>query len=441
MAQWRGNPRNPAPNDVQEPIDRSEKIILDNRPTHIRRDTDVQKDITVGFEDIDGAILTQLEQLQFQVVDAGNPVKVPTFYGSPQLWVSAKRDGYMRDKQGKLILPAIVFKRTDSADDTTLRFFNRYLNVPVMKRYSEKNQYTQFATLVGQNVPVTEIYNVVVPSHIILTYHFIVWTEYVEQMNTIIEKFRFNTNDYWGSTKGFRFRTRIESFGHTVELEAGDDRLVKTEFDLVTHGYILPDTITKLEKTHMTTAKFFTPKKIVMGLEVVATDYDMTKLNNNSEKWRNPDYPNLQHDAPIPVPPVSVNTSIVDNGATGIRVDNSPLFLRIVPVPTTQNAKSQDGDMSYDSQYFYLYINGWKRAAISEFIPACSDNSPAIGTEGTVAFNDQFFYIYSSGAWRRVAMATVTLSTPGSEGDVMYDTSFIYIYTNGSWRKMALTSF
>ncbi len=399
MARWKGDPKDPAPNDVQEPIDRSEKIISDNRSSHVRRDTDAQKDITVGFEDIDGAIMLQLKQLQIQVTDTGKQIDVPVFYGSPERWVSAKRDGYLRDKQGKLILPAIVLKRTDSADDDTLRFFNRYLNVPVMKRYSEKNQYTQFATLVGKNAPTSEIYNVVVPSHMILTYHFIVWTEYVEQMNQIIEKFRFNTNDYWGSTKGFRFRTRVESYGHTVELEAGEDRMVKTEFDLVTHGYILPDTITKLEKTHMTTNKFFTPKKIIMGLEVVASDYDLTKFNDNSEKWRNPDYPNLQHDAPIPVPPISTNVSFITSNGITARYN-------IVPVPVVQNAKSQPGDISYDAQYFYLYSNGWKRVAISAFDQDCSDNIPASGaTEGSIAYNDQYFYIYTNGTWKRVAIS------------------------------------
>lgn len=436
---WRGNINNPSPNDVQEPIERSEKIIVDNRAEQVRRDTDTQKNFTITLYDIDETILLHLEQMQLQVTDVGKVVKVPIFYGSPERWVSAQRDGYLRDKQGRLILPALILKRTNSENDTTLQFFNRYLNTPVIKLYSQKNQYTRFSTLVGKNVPVNEIYNVVVPSHMILTYHFIIWTESVEQMGGLIETIRFNTNDYWGSKKGFRFRTRVESYGHTVELQANEDRIVKTEFDLITHGYILPDTMTKLEKHSMTTQKMFTPKKIIMGVEVVATGYNMQQLDKNKEKWRNPNYPNLQVDVPIPSPPISLNTDIIDN-SVGIRVDNSPLFLRIVPVPTTQYAQGQDGDMSHDSQYFYIRVGEWKRVAISEFVPICSDTIPLIGQEGQTIYNSQFFYIYTSGLWRKVAISETDVFSTGQDGNVMYDGNYLYIYISGSWRRVAISA-
>jgi hypothetical protein len=314
------------------------------------------------------------------------------------------------------------------------------LNTQVIKLYSQKNQYTRFSTLIGKNVPVNEIYNVIVPSHMILTYHFIIWTELVEQMNGLVETIRFNTNDYWGSKKGFRFRTRVESYGHTVELQANEDRIVKTEFDLITHGYILPDTMTKLEKHSMTTRKMFTPKKVIIGIEVVATDYNMEQLDKNREKWKNPNYPNLQADVPIPEPPVSVNTDIIDN-SVGIRVDNSPLFLRIVPIPSTQYARGQEGDMSFDSQYFYICIHGgWKRTAISEFVPVCTDTVPLTGQEGATTYNSQFFYIYTNRAWRKIAISETDTFPDGQDGNVMYDTNYFYIYISGSWRRAAISA-
>jgi len=438
---WKGNIGNPSPNEIQEPIERSEKIIDDNRALQVRRDTDDQKNFTITLLDIDETILLQLEQLQLQVEDVGKQVKVPVFYGSPERWVSAQRDGYLRDKQGKVLLPALILKRTNSENDASLQFFNRYLNTPVMKLYSPKNRYTRFSTLMGKNTSVHEVYNVIVPSHMILTYHFIIWTAYVEQMNKLVETIQFNTKDYWGSKKGFRFRTRVESYGHTVELQANEDRIVKTEFDLVTHGYILPDSMTKLDRHMMTTEKYFTPKKIVMGLEVVATDYDWQQLDTNRQKWQNPNYPNLQADVNIPSPPVSVDTRIV-TGIVGIKVDNSPLFLRIVPVPLIQDAGGQDGDMSYDSEYFYLHTNHkWRRVAIVEFTPTCSDNVPITGNDGSTSFNTQFFYIYSKGKWRKVALNSIRLSIHGSEGDVMYDAAFLYIYTGGAWRQVAISLF
>jgi hypothetical protein len=441
MSSWRGDQKNPAPNSLQEPIDRSEKIIKDDRSLQIRRDKDIQKDFTISLEDIDTTILQHLENMQIQVDDNGQKIKVPIIFGPPEKWTSAQRDGYFRDKQGKLILPLIVVKRTNSESDTTLQLFNRHLESSVMKRYSSKNQYTQFNTLCGKNVPVNEVYNIVIPSHMLLTYHFIIWTELVEQQNQIVQTIQFNTKDYWGTTEGFKFRTRTESFSHTIEMEADEDRVVKTEFDLATHGYILPYSTNYLERHKLTTRKLLTPKKVVIGMETVSGNCDFNGLNKNKEKWRNWKYPNLQKDVVIPSPPVSLDTSIVDIAATSIQVDNSPLFLRIVPVPSTEFSSGQDGDMTYDSQYFYLYNKGWRRVAISHFVQACSDNIPPGPTTTGVAYNSQYFYVYSGGGWKKVAMSTISLSTPGYEGDVMYDTEYIYIYTSDSWRRVALTSF
>ena len=445
---WKGDIQSNAPNPVQEPIERSEKNARVNRAEEIRRDKDVQKNFTITLEDIDNTILGQLEDLQLQVTDAGKEVKVPTYYGSQERWVSSQQYGYMRDKQGKIILPAIVFKRMTTASDETLKMFNRHLVVPVRQMYSEKNKYTKFSVLAGQNAPVGEVYNTVVPSHVLLTYHFIIWTAYVAQMNKLTEALKFATSNipYWGKTNSFRFRIKVDSFGHTVELGANEERVVKTEFDMEVHGYLLPDMMTELERHKMTTQKQMTPKKIIMGIEVVATGVDVF-ANDNSEKWRNPQYPNLKYGVTIPAPGLAVDTTIQDESFlpggkwAGIPVDNSPLFLRIVPVPTTQNSRGQDGDMSYDSQYFYLYVNKWRRIAISAFVPVCLDNIPLAGTEGETSFNNRFFYIYSYGGWKRTAMADVTISTPGLQGDIMYDTSYVYIYTDDRWQRTALASF
>jgi hypothetical protein len=454
---WKGNINNPVPNTVKETVERSEKFVTnndpaafisDNRAEQVRRDTDNQKNFTISFYDIDEAILTQLEQLQLQVVDQGKQVKVPIFFGPPERWVSAQRDGYMRDKQGKIILPAMILKRSNSENDQSLAFFNRYLDTPVMKLYSEKNKYTKFNVLTGQNAPINEIYNVVMPKHMIMSYHCIVWTAYVEQMNQVMQTLAFNTQDYWGSRKGFRFRVQVDGgYSHNVELTAGDERMVRTEFDLTTHGYILPDSVTYLDRHKMTTEKRMTPKKFIIGMEVVKTEFDLSQAGPNAEKWRNPNYPNLQYNVNIPTPGITLDTTINDSiclpGGTwkGIKVDNTPLFLRVAPVPTTQNARGQDGDISYDANYFYLYYKGqWRWAALSEFTASCSDSVPLTGTPGSVEFNDRFFYIYSKGQWRKTALTEFGSLQNGTEGDIMFDTEYFYLYTFGQWRRIALTS-
>ena len=323
MGRWKGDIKNFAPNSVKESIERSEKFITNNDPAafisndraeQVRRDTDSQKNFTITLYDIDETILTQLQQLQIQVTDVGKRVAVPIFFGPPERWVSAQRDGFMRDKQGKIILPCMILKRSNSENDSSLMFFNRYLDTQAMKLYSEKNKYTQFNALTGQNAPVNEVYNVVVPKHMILSYHCIVWTAYVEQMNEVMQTIVFNTQDYWGSKNGFRFRVQVDGgYAHNVEISAGDERMVRTEFDLTTHGYILPDTATYLERHKMTTQKRMTPKKFIIGMEVVKTEFDLSQEASNAEKWHNPNYPNLRYDTIIPPPGVSVDTNIQDS--------------------------------------------------------------------------------------------------------------------------------
>jgi hypothetical protein len=302
MPSWKGNINNPVPNPVQESMDRSEKRVDENRSFPIRRDTDTQKNQKITLMDVDKVIFDHLESMQIAVTDEGKTIKVPIFYGSPEKWVSARRDGFIRDRQGKIQLPAMIFRRTNSENDDDIEIFNRYVKYPVIQKHSIKNKYTQFSLLMGKNAPTNEVFNITMADHMVFTYSFIVWTEYHEQMNPIIEKIKFNTKDYWGSPRGFRFRCRTESFSHTLELNTDDDRVVRTEFDLITNGYILPESYQLLDRQYPTTDKLFTPKKIIIGAEVVTTNYGVFKSNNNSDKLKSKKYPNLNSGDEPPAP-------------------------------------------------------------------------------------------------------------------------------------------
>lgn len=383
---WKGDPNNNVPNTVQSADNASEKNISDLRGNNVRRDTDKLKNYTISLYDIDSTIMYHLEQMNLQVEEEGKIIKVPIFAGSPEKWVSAQRDGFLRDKQGKIILPAIILKRTTSQNDPEYQFFNRYLTTSVRKLYSPKNRYTKFSLLNGSNAPVNEIYNITMPSPVKLTYHFIIWTSSVEQMNKLVENLQYNTGDYWGYKEGLRFRTIIESFSHVIETQQDEDRVVKTEFDLITHGYILPESITNLEAHKISTQKMFSKKKVVLTPEVVSTGFEMPTVKENDEKWRNPNYPNLQIDTPLPVPPVNLSDNINVNLNNDIyntlkyvtdtasqttiieNIDNTSPYLKIVSPPSDINSSGKDGYVSYDSNYFYIYSNGtWKRTAISQF--------------------------------------------------------------------------
>jgi hypothetical protein len=50
-----------------------------------------------------------------------------------------------------------------------------------------------------------------------------------------------------------------------------------------------------------------------MGTEVVKNGADVfSKGNDNSDKWRNPNYPNLKYNTILPTPGVALDTTIQD---------------------------------------------------------------------------------------------------------------------------------
>jgi hypothetical protein len=386
MPSWKGNPSNPVPNPVQESIKRSEKRVDEMRSYPVRRDTDKQKDQTITFTDVDQVILNHLESMQISVVDEGNVVKVPIFFGAPEKWVSARRDGYLRDKQGKVQLPAMILRRSSSDNDDDIEIFNRYVKYPVVQRHSVKNKYTPFSLLTHRTAPVHEVFNITMADHMVFTYSFMVWTEYQEQMNAIIQKIKFNSKDYWGSPRGFRFRCRVESFSHTTELNADEDRIVRTEFNLITNGYILPESYQLLDRQYPTTEKLFTPKKIVLGTEVVGTDYDLSRHNSNADKWKSQTYPNLNlGDEPLP-PGItwgdttdssaptsmrdivgSLRVSTTDAGWTVTSTTNANIIWQ--QVPAYPDSPGSEGWLAHDNNYLYVYSGGiWKRTAINNYV-------------------------------------------------------------------------
>lgn len=370
---WQGNPNNKVPNFIQfDAAEKSEAKKSVNRAEETRRDTDTQKDIVIGIETVDTAILRQIEKFQLTVPDNGATIKVPTYYASPEKWKSIQKDGFMRDYQGKVILPAVVFSRTTSEKNQKMMLFNRYLDYTVLKKYDPKNKYTPFNVLIGQNVPINDVYGMRFPDHMIFTYHFIIWAEYQAQINKLVERFNYEAEDFWGDKYGYRFQVKLDSISHTIQLATDADRMVKAEFDLQVFGYIVPDVIDTFDGKKNTTQKWLTPKKVIMGIEVVQTGFDPNIQPDNEEKWRNQNYPNLQKDVPIPAPPIVFNDistqfqsfeKIIQVISVNIQNNNYHF-----PAPTSSSDTGEEGWLSYDNDYYYIYTDGqWKRVPIALF--------------------------------------------------------------------------
>jgi hypothetical protein len=132
------------------------------------------------------------------------------------------------------------------------------------KKYTNANRYDQFSVQQGI-FPQKEYYNVAVPDYMILSYDFIVWTHYIEQMNKLVERINWSAGAYWGEPNKMRFRTNIDSYTDTTEV-SDKERIVKTQFSVTLHGYLIPEAYNELAGPH-TMQKHLTPKRVVIGTE------------------------------------------------------------------------------------------------------------------------------------------------------------------------------
>jgi len=277
---WRGPASRPAINKPnRNPVNNgpelsdSKKPIIEaaygpnvnpNRAFDIRRDTDKQKNLSIKLVDVDSTIMVHMDTVISPVIiDSGRQVKVPINYASPERWKAIQKDGALRDKNGKTQTPAIAFRRSAMQRNDSLITFNRYLQYPTVKTYSQKNQYDKFSLMNGFS-PVKELYSVAMPDHVVINYEFIVWTELIEQNNSIIEAISFATEDYWGDKKRFKFRTNISDYSFETSTESGNDRIVKSTFTLMVNAYLLPE---KFENYKSVVQKAFTPRKILFGTQ------------------------------------------------------------------------------------------------------------------------------------------------------------------------------
>ena len=251
---------------MSKPLPRKQRIL--NRGYLYSRSMDDAGELSVSLVDIDSAILYYFDNIiQPSVEDNGENVKVPIMYASPERWKSIQNNGFLRDKKRQIITPVIVYKRTsfekdDAVPQDKLDANNPNLFYSFEKKYSRENRYDNFAIQIG-DIPQKEYHNVTFPDHVILTYDFIIWTSYIEQMNKIVEKVIYSDGAYWGDPAKLRFRSKVESFTDATEI-SDVERLVRTNFSVTLRGYLLP----KGNYDHRsTTRKFLTPKKVSFGSE------------------------------------------------------------------------------------------------------------------------------------------------------------------------------
>lgn len=264
----RGNPNEPQ--DFRQFTPDTQRGVDFNRSEELSSKNDKYKQFSVNIQDVDEAILYYFENvIRPTVVQSGERIVVPLVYGSPERFKTVQKDGFYRDKKGKIMSPIIMFKR-DSMDKNRsiankLDANNPHLYTSWQKAYNPKNFYSNFDIL-NNRVPTKQFVANVVPDYVTLTYSFIVQTYYIEQLNKIIEAINYASDSYWGDPERFQFKAMIDSFNTITELNQGQNRVVRSNFNLKVHGYIVPDIIQKDLKA---IKKYNSKSKVTFGMEAV----------------------------------------------------------------------------------------------------------------------------------------------------------------------------
>ena len=235
----------------------------------------------VRLYDVDLAIAEHMiDTVVPSVEEFKEKIKVPVMYGNPERWKSIQKDGYLRDKKGVIQIPLIMFKRNSiERNDTMASSMNRHVSYPSVSKYSKKHKYDKFSAMTGTQRPV-EVYDVVMPDYVTVSYEVIIWTDFTEHMNKIVEAFQYATDEYWGDKSGFKFKVKIDSFDNTTEVGEGSQRIVRTTFTMLVNAYLLPEQFNN-ESTHK---KSLTPKKVVWGVETDLTGLDSGYTTNSKIK-------------------------------------------------------------------------------------------------------------------------------------------------------------
>jgi hypothetical protein len=257
----------------------TDNVFSKNRAKEISFKGKKQKDFSVSLKDHDEVIKYYFENtIKPSVIQNGTRVPVPIIYGSPERWKSVQSDGALRDKDGKLLVPLIMYKRDTLEKNRSLGNKldgNKVHQYQLFEqKFNPRNSYDKFSLLTNRT-PSKEVYMSVVPDYVTLTYSCIIFTDYVEQINPIIEAINFASDSYWGDFSRFKFRAKVDSFTSTTEVTTADGRAVKSTFNIILNGYIIPDVINKqIANADM----YYGTAQVVFNFETTTADLDTLAL-------------------------------------------------------------------------------------------------------------------------------------------------------------------
>lgn len=230
-----------------------------NKAKQLRRDKDKVKNVNVGIYDIDSAFKTFIEKdVKPTVEDDGRFFPIPVMYASPEKWASAQRDGFMRDDNGMMLTPVIIFKRNNLSINTELSKLkvaqNEDAHQMFERKYTNINRYDQFSILTNEQVK-KEYLSVERPDYVNLEYEVVVWCDYMEQVNKVVEQIVYFQGRSFGER--YKFVVKGDSYSFETLSEMGQDRITKANINLTVKAYIVPEyaAVSQNTKRHISIGK------------------------------------------------------------------------------------------------------------------------------------------------------------------------------------------
>ena len=270
--------------DRSKQVSTKDKTIRGNRGTTIVPGKDFTKNYSVTLKDIDTAVLGHVKNIiKPKVREANETVDITVMYGNEERWKSVRKRGVMRDRNGSIILPLIMLRRTDIGKNTLSGqgfdhdIQGKYAQVVRNASWSKDNKYNRFSVLTGIQ-PTYENIVTGMPDFADITYEFVLWTNFIEQMNPLVETFIAQSNTYWGESTEYKFLCTTDTIADASEITVDGERFVKSTFSLIANAYLLPEYLNSVITNKVSNMKKqLTPSRVVFTFEGDATDKQVGK--------------------------------------------------------------------------------------------------------------------------------------------------------------------
>ena len=106
---------------VNRGVQTSTKDINNRSELQRSGDTNQAMSFTPGGNLSDGSVMNFIKNIiRPTIKENGEVFKVPIMYGNEERWKSARKRGVIRDKKGALLLPLIMFRRTEVSKNMDL---------------------------------------------------------------------------------------------------------------------------------------------------------------------------------------------------------------------------------------------------------------------------------------------------------------------------------